>query len=154
MRQFFPQLPYELWQRILWYILRLTVEEKLEQCLPIKSNFDVYENIHHFENENWDGHSHTTMMDNAIVDHKILGYSHVFHTDCAMWFEGYDQEEILTTAQHEYYYRERAHMIFYRNHRFTLEKRRIDFPELSYKVHYLSQIYLDGTVQLVGVEHE
>jgi hypothetical protein len=153
MRQFFPQLPYELWQRVLWFVLRFTLKEKLEQCFPLDINFDVYENFYEFENENWDGHCHTTLCDNAIVDNTILGYSHKFYTDCCMWYEGYHREEIVSTRDHEMLYNERAHKIFYKTHTFILEKRRVDVDK-PYKVFYLSQIYLDGSVQLVGVDYE
>jgi hypothetical protein len=154
MRQFFPQLPNELWHRITWFVLRFTMKEKLEQCLPIKSNFDVFENEYHYENEAWDGHCHKSLIDNAIVDEKILGYSHYFFTDCAMWYEGEDREEVISNRDHQMFYHERAHMIYYKTHSFTLEKRRIDDPTLSFKIIYVSQIYLDGSVQLIAVEHE
>lgn len=154
MRQFFPQLPFELWQRVLWFVLRFTLNEKLEQCFPIKNNFDIYEDYYEFENENWDGHCHKSLMDNAIVDEKILGYSHYFFTDCAMWYEGENREEIVSERDQQIFYHERAHLIYYKTHTFTLEKRRIDHPELSYKIIYVSQIYLDGSVQLVAVDHE
>jgi hypothetical protein len=154
-RQFFPQLPYELWQRVLWFVLRFTLQEKLEQCLPMKINFDVYENFYEFENENWDGHSHTTLCDNAVDDENILGFSHKFYTDCCMWYEGYAREEIVSPRDHEILYHERANSIFYKTHTFTLEKRRVDLDGVhTYKIVYLSQIYLDGSVQLVDVGYE
>ena len=53
LRSLFPQLPFELWQRILWFILRFTLKEKLQQCLPMKINHDVYENVHNYENINF-----------------------------------------------------------------------------------------------------
>lgn len=153
-RQFFPQLPYELWQRVLWFVLRFTLKEKLKNCLPLKNNLNVYENFHNFDNENWDGHCHTTFINNVVVDKNILGYSFKFYTDCCMWYEGYEREEIVSMRDHEMFYHERAHMIFYKTHTFVLMKRRLDNPDLYYKVIYLSQIYLDGSVQLVEVTRE
>jgi len=69
-----------------------------------------------------------------------------------MWYEGYAQEEIVSARDHEMFYHQRAHSIFYKTHTFTVEKRKDDIK--TYKIVYLSQIYLDGSAQLVGEYYE
>jgi hypothetical protein len=110
------------------------------------------EEIHGEENEEpWDGHSHTTIMANNILRHSdVLCYDHVFYTDCCMWL---DSEED-PTLNHEDIVRTRPNRVYYKTHTFGLVKKRRDGLPGTYRVNYLTYMYLDGSTRLVSIDYE
>lgn len=153
-RDLFPMLPGEIWEKIMWFVLLQTMKEKLSYCLPMWQEFDVMEEIRQSEEEeggwSWDGHSHTTICANNVLHSTVLGYDHVFYTDCCMWF---DSEED-PSMNHDDLVRTQPDKVYYKTHTFGLVKNRKDGVPGIYRVNYLTYLYLDGTCRLSSVDYE
>ena len=157
-RKLFPQLPGELWERIMWFVLRGLMEDKLSTCFPMFHECDVMEEYYdcHPEDrvaDDWDGHSHTTIMANNVLHHdSVLCYDHVFYTDCCMWIER--EHELTLEDRASDVLAAIADVVYYRTHTFGLIKKRKDGVAGNYRVNYITHIYVDGTARLVAQEYE
>lgn len=144
------KLPYEIKERVFWFLKLEIVKEKLVACLP--STVDHLSRTMDAAG-NWDGHGHTTIASNMIFDHPhILAYDHTFYTDCCSWLE-YEEEEELSMDVDE---QEEGSRIYYRTQTFGLLKQkpfvydeRIEMKE--YVINYVYYYYYDGSVKLQEV---
>lgn len=152
-RNLFPMLPGEIWEKIMWFVLQSTMSDKLRYCLPMWQEFDVMEDLLHTEEEQeetWDGHSHTTICANNVLHSDVLGYDHIFYTDCCMWLDSEEDPRM----NHDDVVRTQPDRVYYKTHTFGLVKKRKDGVPGTYRVNYLTYIYLDGSARLISIDYE
>jgi hypothetical protein len=151
-RTLFPMLPGEIWEKIMWFVLLQTMKEKLTFCLPMWQEFDVMEDIRAGEEGwDWDGHSHTTIMANNVLNNlNIVCYDHIFYTDCCMWLDSEEDPSL----NHEDIVRTQPNRVYYKTHTFGLVKQRKDGEKGTITVNYLTYFYLDGSTRLVSIDYE
>jgi hypothetical protein len=140
MRVLFPQLPGEIWQIIEWYLLQLIMKEKLERCLPLEKNLDMFEMLYNDDGE-WIDHQHTTSICNEGSD-SIVYYHHLFRTDCCSYLDDFDEQDETIDLET---------VTFYRTQTFCLLKK---IGNGQYLKTYTLKHYEDGHVVLFATHLE
>ena len=140
MKVLFPQLPGEVWLRVEWYLLKLIMEEKMERCLPLEKNLDMFEMLYDNDGE-WIDHQHVTSVCNE-GPYPIRYYHHLFRTDCEAYIDDFDETDETIDLES---------VTFYRTQTFCLLKQ---FGDSHYLKTYTLKHYNDGHVVLFATHLE